>query len=77
MFKLIVAPVIKAKLIDSTALDLRDPQHIHQYEVFEGITERENWLFGLKLHLVTKDRGEFAGLQITLGNVYDRKPILA
>ncbi len=33
------------------------------------------WFYGLKLHLVINDQGEFLGLSITPGNVDDRQPV--
>ena len=34
-----------------------------------------DWFFGFKLHLVVNERGELLNLQITPGNIDDRKPV--
>ncbi len=33
------------------------------------------WFYGFKLHLVVNDCGEILALQLTPGNVDDRKPV--
>ncbi len=34
-----------------------------------------NWFFGFKLHLVVNEQGELPNVQITFGNVDDRRPV--
>ena len=34
-----------------------------------------DWFFGFKLHLVIKEHGQLLNLQLTPGNVDDRKPV--
>ena len=35
----------------------------------------KGWFYGLKLHLIVKDQGEFLAVQRTPGNIDDRKPV--
>jgi hypothetical protein len=65
--------------IDSTSLDVCLNQRIASHRVFAGLAERgktsTGWFFGFKLHLVINDRGELLSVQLTPGNVDDRKPV--
>jgi hypothetical protein len=65
--------------IDSTALAVCDPHRIPSHKVFVGWAERGKtsvgWFYGLKLHFIINDRGEVLALQLTPGNVDDRKPV--
>jgi transposase len=65
--------------IDSTALDVCLNQRIASHKVFAGLAGRgktsTGWFFGFKLHLVINDRGELLSIQLTPGNVDDRKPV--
>lgn len=65
--------------IDSTSLDVCLNQRIASHKVFSGLAERgktsTGWFFGFKLHLVINDRGELLNVQLTPGNVDDRKPV--
>jgi hypothetical protein len=65
--------------IDSTSLDVCLNQRIASHKVFAGLAERgrtsTGWFFGFKLHLVINDRGELLNVQLTPGNVDDRKPV--
>ena len=65
--------------VDSTALDVCHNRRINQHKVFQGIAARGktsvDWFFGFKLHLLVNECGELLNIQITPGNVDDRKPI--
>ena len=65
--------------VDSTCLHVCHNRRIKQHRVFKGIAERGktsvDWFFGFKLHLVVNECGELLNIQITPGNVDDRKPI--
>jgi hypothetical protein len=65
--------------IDSTSLDVCLNQRIASHKVFAGLAGRgktsTGWFFGFKLHLVINDRGELLNIQLTPGNVDDRKPV--
>jgi len=65
--------------IDSTSLDVCLNQRIASHKVFAGLAGRgktsTGWFFGFKLHLVINDRGELLNVQLTPGNVDDRKPV--
>jgi len=65
--------------IDSTSVDVCLNQRIHSHKVFAGLAARgktsTGWFFGFKLHLVINDRGELLNVQLTPGNVDDRKPV--
>ena len=55
-------------------------RRIAQHRVFNGHAARGKtsvgWFFGFKLHLVINDRGELLNVQITPGNIDDRKPVV-
>lgn len=65
--------------IDSTALAVCDTHRIPSHKVFVGWAERGKtsmgWFYGFKLHFLINDRGELLALQLTPGNVDDRKPV--
>jgi len=65
--------------IDSTSLDVCLYQRIASHKIFAGLAERgktsTGWFFGFKLHLIINDRGELLNVQLTPGNVDDRKPV--
>ena len=65
--------------IDSTALTVCDNHRIPAHKVFAGWAERGKtsmgWFYGFKLHILINDRGELLALQLTPGNVDDRKPV--
>lgn len=67
--------------IDSTALAVCDNHRIASHKVFVGWAERGKtsmgWFYGFKLHFLINDRGELLALQLTPGNVDDRKPVPA
>ena len=65
--------------MDSTSLKVCHNRRISQHKVFKGIAARGktsvDWFFGLKLHLVINHQGELLNVQVTPGNVDDRKPV--
>ena len=65
--------------IDSTSLKVCHNRRSSQHRVFKDIAARGktsvDWFFGFKLHLVVNEQGELLNLQITPGNVDDRKPV--
>ena len=65
--------------IDSTPLRVCHNRRIVQHKVFDGIAQRGKnsmgYFFGFKLHVVINDRGELLGVQLTPGNVDDRRPV--
>lgn len=65
--------------IDATPLRVCHNRRIAQHKVFEGFAQRGKnsmgYFYGFKLHVVINDRGELLGVQLTPGNVEDRKPV--
>jgi len=65
--------------IDSTHLAICDNRRIRRNRVFAGVARRGRttmgWFFGFKLHLVIDTQGALLGVQLTQGNVDDRKPV--
>jgi hypothetical protein len=65
--------------IDSTALPVCQNLRISRHKVFAEFAARGRtsvgWFFGFKLHLLINDRGELLAVQLTPGNVDDRKPV--
>jgi hypothetical protein len=66
--------------VDSTALSVCHNRRIKAHRVFNGMAARGrtsvDWFFGFKLHLIFNDQGEIVWLQLTPGNVDDRKGLL-
>ena len=62
--------------VDSTILQACHNRRIHSHKVMEGVAQRGKsslgWFYGLKLHLITNDKGEIIAFYITPGNVDDR-----
>ena len=67
--------------VDSTALKVCHNRRIRQHRVFKNLAARGktsvDWFFGFKLHLLFNDQGEIVWLQLTPGNVDDRKGLLS
>jgi Transposase DDE domain len=67
--------------VDSTALKVCHNRRIRQHKTFKNWATRGktsvDWFFGFKLHLLFNDQGEILWLQLTPGNVDDRKGLLA
>jgi transposase len=65
--------------IDATSIKVCHNRRIFSHRVFDEIATRGktsvDWFFGFKLHLVVNEQGELLNLQITPGNVDDRKPV--
>ncbi|MBZ0297932.1 MAG: IS982 family transposase [Anaerolineae bacterium] len=65
--------------VDSTPLRVCHNRRIGRYRVFVGWAARGKttmgWFYGFKLHLVVNDRGEIIAMQLTPGNIDDRKPL--
>lgn len=65
--------------IDSTSLKVCHNRRLSQHRVFENLAARGktsvDWFFGFKLHLVVNESGELLNIQLTPGNVDDRKPV--
>ena len=65
--------------VDSTHLAVCGNKRIERNRVFEGFAARGKstvgWFYGFKLHVVINDCGELLGVQLTPGNVDDRKPV--
>ncbi|HEY9807811.1 MAG TPA: IS982 family transposase [Halomicronema sp.] len=66
--------------IDSTSLKVCHNRRISRHRVFKDLAAlfktSVDWFFGFKLHLVVNEQGELLNLQITPGNVDDRKPVV-
>jgi len=67
--------------VDSTPLPVCHNRRIKRHRVFAGLAGRGKtsmgWFYGFKLHLVVNERGELLGVQVSPGNVDDRKPVPA
>lgn len=65
--------------VDSTPLAVCNNKRIDRHKVFAGLAARGKtsmgWFYGFKLHLVVNDIGELLAVQLTAGNVDDRKPL--
>jgi hypothetical protein len=65
--------------VDSTPLAVCKNPRIAQHRVFAGLAQRSQtsvgWFYGFKLHGIINDRGEFLAIQLTAGNVDDRRPV--
>ena len=65
--------------VDSTPLRVCHNRRIERHRVFAGWAARGKttmgWLYGFKLRLIVNDRGEIIAVQLTPGNVDDRKPL--
>ena len=65
--------------IDSTPLSVCHNRRIGRHRVFAEVAMRGKssmgWFYGFKLHLIVNDRGELLAVQLTPGNIDDRKPV--
>ncbi len=65
--------------IDSTPLSVCHNRRIGRHQVFAEVAARGKssmgWFYGFKLHLIVNDRGELLAVQLTPGNIDDRKPV--
>lgn len=66
-------------MIDSSPIAVCDNLRISRHRVFAGIAARgkssTGWFFGFKLHIAINHRGELLSMNVTPGNVDDRKPV--
>lgn len=66
--------------VDSSCLPVCHLKRQRRHKVFEAIADfgrtSVGWFFGLKLHLVTNDRGELIAFKITRGNRHNSKTAL-
>lgn len=67
--------------VDSTHLAVCGNKRIKRNRVFDGLAARGKttvgWFYGFKLHVVISECGELLGVQLTPGNIDDRKPVPA
>jgi len=65
--------------VDSTSLAVCHNRRIPQHKVFRQLAQRGknsvDWFYGFKLHLCINDCGELLAVQITPGDVDDRRPV--
>lgn len=66
--------------LDATSLKVTRNRRISQHRVFDKLAARGktsvDWFSSFKLHLVVNERGELLNIQVTPGNIDDRKPVL-
>ena len=65
--------------IDSTPLSVCHNRRIVRHRLFAEMATRGKssmgWFYGFKLHLIVNDKGELLAVQLTPGNIDDRKPV--
>lgn len=65
--------------VDSTPLAVCHNRRIARHKVFKDLAARGKttmgWFYGFKLHLIVNEVGELLAVQLTPGNVDDRKPL--
>ncbi len=65
--------------VDSTCIQVCHNKRTSRHKVFKGLAElgksTMGWFFGSKLHLIINEKGELLSVQLTPGNVDDRKPV--
>jgi hypothetical protein len=65
--------------IDATSLQVGQNRRLPQHRVLASLAARGktsvDWFYGFKLHLVVNEPGELLNLQVTPGNVDERKPV--
>ncbi len=65
--------------IDSTSIAVCSNKRTSNHKVFKDIAKlgktTKGWFFGLKLHLLTNEKGEIMNFEFTSGNVDDRDPV--
>ncbi len=65
--------------IDSTPLSVCHNRRIVRHRNFAEMAMRGKssmgWFYGFKLHLIVNDKGELLAVQLTPGNIDDRKPV--
>lgn len=67
--------------VDSTPLKACHIKREHIHRTFNGIAKKgktsTGWFYGFKVHLVIAHTGEILAVNVTAGNVDDRKPVLS
>lgn len=65
--------------VDSTCIPVCHNKRTSRHKVFKGLAalgkSTMGWFFGFKLHLIINEKGELLSVQLTPGNVDDRKPV--
>ena len=65
--------------IDSTPLPVCHNKRTSRHKVFKGYASlgksSMGWFFGMKLHLMINEKGDLLSVQLTPGNIDDRKPV--
>ena len=65
--------------IDSTCIPVCHNKRTSRHQVFKGLAalgkSTMGWFFGFKLHLIINEKGGLLSVQLTPGNVDDRKPV--
>ena len=65
--------------ISSTTLSVCHNKRIGRHRVFAEVARRGKssmgWFYGFILHLIVNDQGELLAVQLTPGNIDDRKPV--
>ena len=79
LFDLLKGQCDGISIADATALAVCDNKRIPRHNVFKGYAERGKtsmgWFYGFKLHVIINSKGELLRIQLTPGNVDDRKPM--
>lgn len=77
--KLLLGKSSGISFVDSTPLWVCKNQRINIHKTFKGIAQKGKcsigWFFGFKLHLICNEREELLNFMITLGDMYNRKPL--
>lgn len=65
--------------IDSTCIPVCNNKRTSRHKVFKDLAKlgksTMGWFFGFKLHLVINEKGQLLAVDLTPGNVDDRKPV--
>ncbi len=65
--------------ISSTSSSVCHNKRIGRLRIFAEVARRGKsrmgWFYGFKLHLIVNDQGELLAVQLTPGNIDDRKPV--
>lgn len=65
--------------MDSSSLAVCHSKRARRHKVFEGVAQlgksTKGWFMGLKIHLITNEKGQLLSVYFTPGNVDDRTPV--
>jgi hypothetical protein len=65
--------------MDSSSLAVCHSKRARRHKVFEGVAQlgksTKGWFMGLKIHLITNEKGQLLSVYFTPGNVDDRVPV--